>query len=77
MFLLGMSISLICINSCIRTVQLDIDPKLEFGWTHFLMMGMNARPRNGTYAPEDMDFSEDCVDKADRYEKNLQETKKD
>ena len=38
---------------------------------------MNARPRNGTYAPEDMDFSEDCVDKADRYEKNLQETKKD
>lgn len=62
------------LNSCISSMNIEINSDKTFGITHFLMMGMNPVDR-GVWSEQDVEISQEESTAEKRMEKNIKETK--
>lgn len=60
----------LCSYVLIPSLHIELDGSREFGWQHFLMMGLNTRT-DGAWAEEDVQFSGEIAEKEERDEENL------
>ena len=69
-FALGFLISVFAVNSAVDSMGYELDPEMEFGWQHFIMQGVNEKS-NGGNSDEDLAFSQNITNKAERDRINL------
>lgn len=62
------------LNSCISSMNIEINSDKTFGITHFLMMGMNPID-HGVWSKQDVEISQEESTAEKRIEKNIKETR--
>lgn len=69
------AICLVCVNKGLNAVYekegVVVDDEYTFGWSHFLMMGLNAE-QNGVYSDRDVLFSRSIATAKERHDKNIE-----
>ena len=69
--MLGVAVAMTAANVATSRLSSKLDENAQFGWPHYLMMGLNSEER-GTYADEDVQYSIAFEDQASRTHGNLE-----
>ena len=69
--LAGIVLASLLYSCLVRDITRQLDQEKAFGFTHFIMMGLNDA-NNGAYLEADVEFSRSFATKAERTEANLQ-----